>query len=58
MPGAGPRPRPRLHPPHPYPRQARQRYDYLKTVKKQKGYVQLQTSHGSINVELHCDSVR
>jgi peptidyl-prolyl cis-trans isomerase-like protein 2 len=37
--------------------EARQRYDYLKTVKKQKGYVQLQTSHGSINVELHCDSV-
>ena len=37
--------------------EARQRYDYLKTVKKQKGYVQLQTSHGSINIELHCDTV-
>lgn len=37
--------------------EARQRYDYLKTVKKQKGYVQLQTSLGSINLELHCDTV-
>ena len=43
--------------PTPTPNQARQRYDYLKTVKKQKGYVQLQTSHGSINIELHCDTV-
>ena len=39
-----------------YGMQARQRYDYLKTVKKQKGYVQLQTSHGSLNLELHARS--
>ena len=37
--------------------EARQRYDYLKNVKKQKGYCQLQTSHGAINIELHVDLV-
>ena len=37
--------------------EARQRYDYLNTVKKQKGYVQLQTTHGNLNIEVHCDFV-
>ena len=33
---------------------AKQRYDFLKK-KKQKGYAQLQTSKGNINLELHVD---
>lgn len=33
---------------------SRQRYAYLRS-KKQKGYAQLQTSHGNINLELHTE---
>ena len=33
----------------------RQRYAYLK-AKKKKAYAQLQTSHGNLNLELHCDA--
>uniref|UniRef100_A0A7S0NWF3 PPIase cyclophilin-type domain-containing protein n=1 Tax=Calcidiscus leptoporus TaxID=127549 RepID=A0A7S0NWF3_9EUKA len=35
---------------------ARQRYAFLK-AKKQKGYAQLQTTHGNLNLELHVDVV-
>lgn len=32
-------------------------YEYVKVEKnpKKKGYVQLHTSHGDLNIELHCD---
>mmetsp|Transcript_22695 Transcript_22695/g.37513 ORF Transcript_22695/g.37513 Transcript_22695/m.37513 type:complete len:558 (+) Transcript_22695:118-1791(+) len=34
--------------------EARQRYAFLKTLKK-KAYAQMQTSHGNLNLELHLD---
>ena len=34
---------------------ARQRYAFVKSLKT-KAYVALQTSHGALNLELHCDS--
>lgn len=32
-------------------------YEYVKVEKnpKKKGYVQLRTTHGDLNIELHCD---
>lgn len=32
-------------------------YEYVKVEKnpKKKGYVQLHTTHGDLNIELHCD---
>lgn len=32
-------------------------YEYIKVEKnpKKKGYVRLQTTHGDLNIELHCD---
>lgn len=32
-------------------------YEYVKVEKnpKKKGYVRLQTTHGDLNIELHCD---
>ena len=38
------------------PRRYLSRYEFLKK-KKQKGYAQLETSHGALNLELHVDSV-